>query len=300
MAPLANPTFIGVPTAPTAAPGTNTTQLATTAFVNGEIATIPIPTLDEVVSAGSVVEDEIISITDSGDGAHLDISYHGLDFRKVGNTATLQIEDTVGDDFIIKATSNSATNILHIADRIAGGDASYSFPPNKPGGTSYILTTTDDIPIQLKDFFSDVNNTSTTETDLQTYTIASNRLKSVGEKIISTYGGTFNDITATSQIKAYFAGTNIADTGALTMSVTGAWVVNASIIRTGTTTARAIVNISTPGASTAFYTKYTALTGLDFTTTNIIKITGTAAGATGGSNDITGVYGNVKWEPAAP
>lgn len=31
-APLANPTFTGVPAAPTAAPGTNTTQLATTAF----------------------------------------------------------------------------------------------------------------------------------------------------------------------------------------------------------------------------------------------------------------------------
>ena len=32
-APIANPTFTGVPTGPTAAPGTNTTQLATTAFV---------------------------------------------------------------------------------------------------------------------------------------------------------------------------------------------------------------------------------------------------------------------------
>lgn len=34
-APLANPAFTGVATAPTAAPGTNTTQLATTAFVTG-------------------------------------------------------------------------------------------------------------------------------------------------------------------------------------------------------------------------------------------------------------------------
>lgn len=34
LAPLASPTFTGVPTAPTAASGTSTTQLATTAFVN--------------------------------------------------------------------------------------------------------------------------------------------------------------------------------------------------------------------------------------------------------------------------
>lgn len=37
-APLASPDFTGAPTAPTAPQGTNTTQLATTAFVNAEIA----------------------------------------------------------------------------------------------------------------------------------------------------------------------------------------------------------------------------------------------------------------------
>lgn len=36
-APLASPTFTGTPAAPTAAQGTNTTQLATTAFVQTEI-----------------------------------------------------------------------------------------------------------------------------------------------------------------------------------------------------------------------------------------------------------------------
>lgn len=40
-APLASPTFTGVPAAPTAAPGTNTTQLATTAFVTAAIAALP-------------------------------------------------------------------------------------------------------------------------------------------------------------------------------------------------------------------------------------------------------------------
>jgi hypothetical protein len=37
-APLASPTFTGVPAAPTASPGTNTTQLATTAFVEAAVA----------------------------------------------------------------------------------------------------------------------------------------------------------------------------------------------------------------------------------------------------------------------
>ena len=37
LAPLASPALTGVPTAPTAAPGTNTTQLATTAFVKAAL-----------------------------------------------------------------------------------------------------------------------------------------------------------------------------------------------------------------------------------------------------------------------
>lgn len=40
-APLASPNFTGVPTAPTAASSTNTTQLATTAFVRALIAALP-------------------------------------------------------------------------------------------------------------------------------------------------------------------------------------------------------------------------------------------------------------------
>lgn len=38
LAPLASPAFTDTPTAPTAAPGTNTTQVATTAFVTAAVA----------------------------------------------------------------------------------------------------------------------------------------------------------------------------------------------------------------------------------------------------------------------
>src|ERR1700744_2162994 len=38
LVPFASPAFTGVPTAPTAAPGTSTTQIATTAFTSAAIA----------------------------------------------------------------------------------------------------------------------------------------------------------------------------------------------------------------------------------------------------------------------
>jgi len=47
---LASPTFTGTPAAPTAAQGTNTTQVATTAFVNAEIAA------DLTAAIGSTVQ----------------------------------------------------------------------------------------------------------------------------------------------------------------------------------------------------------------------------------------------------
>lgn len=44
LSPLASPTFTGTPSGPTAAPGTNTTQFATTAFVVASYAPIASPT----------------------------------------------------------------------------------------------------------------------------------------------------------------------------------------------------------------------------------------------------------------
>jgi hypothetical protein len=51
-APLDSPAFTGVPTAPTAAPGTNTTQLATTAFVISSSGSAPYEILLPVPSGG--------------------------------------------------------------------------------------------------------------------------------------------------------------------------------------------------------------------------------------------------------
>jgi len=64
-APINNPTFTGAPAAPTASPGTSTTQLATTAFVTNAVATastsIGINKLSITASAGTTVTDGTLS-----------------------------------------------------------------------------------------------------------------------------------------------------------------------------------------------------------------------------------------------
>ncbi len=151
----------------------------------------------------------------------------------------------------------------------------------------------------IADFTADVNNSGTGETDLLTYTTKASTLAATGEKLVFEATGTFNDITATAQLQAYFAGTNIGNTGALTVSATGVWVVRIIVIRTGASTARASVFVHSPTASTVLYTAETDLTSLTFSGTNIIKITGTAGGAGGGSSDITAKLGTIFWYGAA-
>ena len=53
-APAASPTFTGVPAAPTAAADTNTTQVATTAFVQTELGDLAGPDDENTVVAGLV------------------------------------------------------------------------------------------------------------------------------------------------------------------------------------------------------------------------------------------------------
>lgn len=147
----------------------------------------------------------------------------------------------------------------------------------------------------IADFYTDVANSSTTETVLYTYTTPANTLANDGEKIKFEYTLDLSDITATNRIKVRFAGTDIADSGAMTISATGAATVTGCIVRTSSTTARASITILAPNASTPTYTAYAYLTGLTLSGTNIIYVSGQSAGAGGGSSDITGKLGNITW-----
>lgn len=62
-APLASPTFTGTPAAPTASSGTNTTQIATTAYVQGELAKEILYFYQQNVSAANNAQ--ILQITDT-------------------------------------------------------------------------------------------------------------------------------------------------------------------------------------------------------------------------------------------
>lgn len=148
----------------------------------------------------------------------------------------------------------------------------------------------------IADFSTDVSNGTTVETDLYTYTTKANTLNATGERVIADYTVSLTDATADKVLKVYFAGTQIFTSGTLTSGV-GIVRISVSVMRTGASTARAVVSGISPllGAPIT----ETDLTGLTFSGTNIIKITGTASGASGGSGDITAKIGGVFFWPAS-
>lgn len=153
------------------------------------------------------------------------------------------------------------------------------------------------LPHTIATYFTDAANSGTGETDLYSTTTGANTLSSNGQTLYFDYTINVSDVTATADLAIYFAGTSIGNTGALTVSATGAWRVVGSITRATSTTARATVAINSPGASTASYTNETDLTSQNFATTNIVKITGQAGGAGGGSGDITAKMGKLYYQP---
>lgn len=152
----------------------------------------------------------------------------------------------------------------------------------------------------LFDHYATVGNVTTGETDLYSDTIAASTLANNGDKLEAEYGGLFvSSGTATREVKIYFGGTVIFDTGALSLSLSSAWTAYVMIIRVSATVVRYMVSFTTEGAALAAYTAVGAVTGLTLSNTNILKITGQAAGVGAATNDITALLGDVLSVSAA-
>jgi hypothetical protein len=152
----------------------------------------------------------------------------------------------------------------------------------------------------LFDHYTTVGNSGTTETDLYSDTTAAGQLAANGDKFEAEYGGSFvSSGTATRQIKIYFGGTAIFDTGALTLSLSSAWTAYVTIIRVSATVIRYMISMTTEGAALAAYTAVGELTGLTLSSTNVLKVTGTAAGVGAASDDVLIKLGTVSYIPAA-
>lgn len=143
----------------------------------------------------------------------------------------------------------------------------------------------------LFNHYADAGNTATSETDLYTDTLAAGQLAANGAKVEAKYGGTNVNSTSTKQLRGYFGGTMIFDTGALTISAASSWELEVLVIRVSASVVRCSCKLNLTGASTGAYANYGEVTGLTLANTQILKVTGQAAGVGAATNDIVAKVG---------
>ena len=188
-APLASPTFTGVPLSTTAAVDTNTTQIATTAFVVGQsylkssTASSTYAPLASPTFTGTVTIPAGASISGFAPLASPDLTGTPTAPTATAGTSTTQVATTA---FVSTAVSNlvaSAPEALNTLNELAlalGSDASFSTTIATSIGTK--LTKTDNL--------SDLSNFSTARTNLGLGTMAVQNANNV-----AITGGTVDGIT---------------------------------------------------------------------------------------------------------
>lgn len=219
-----------------------------------------------------------ITVTDGGAGAGLTIAEadSGVTpgvFTKL--TVNAKGISTLGE---LATTSDIAegTNLYYTAARVSA------------------LATQD----MLFDYFADVGNGTTVETDLVSSTLAAGQLSANGQKIFAQYSGyLIGHATATRQLRIYFGGTAIFDTGAAAVPTSVFWNLKVLLIRVSATVIRYSINYELSGGVNSVTVG--ELTGLTLSNTNVLKVTGQAAGVGAATNDLVARMGTVEWRAAA-
>lgn len=150
----------------------------------------------------------------------------------------------------------------------------------KIGGSLYNNTTT-------------ANNSSTTETDLWSQSIAANALGTNGDSLHFLYTGTIQTSLNTKQLRVKFGATTIFDSTAQNPAVATDWIIEGWIWRTGATTQKSCVKLTTTGGDLFTFADYaTAAETLSGAVTLVVTGQGAA------NNQITFEAGKIYYEPA--
>lgn len=154
--------------------------------------------------------------------------------------------------------------------------------------------------LAVADHYADAGSVGTTETDIFSDSIAAGRLATNGDKLIATYAGTCGGAaSATKTLRAYFGGTVIFSSGALSFGGNSDWEITVTVIRVSSSVVRCIVALTTTGASGATYSQYTQVTGLTLANAQTMKMTGQSGGVGSADNDVTGKLSTVEYVTAA-
>ena len=122
---LASPTFTGTPAAPTAAVGTNTTQLATTAFVNSEIANDAVAKSGDTMTGGLSIENSALIMDRKNDSAYA--AYVGYKNQAGSLDAIIGYGSAGFADFLVQHNVGSLTLNAQTVQILANNSVAMQF-----------------------------------------------------------------------------------------------------------------------------------------------------------------------------
>jgi Phage tail fibre repeat len=180
-ASLTSPTFVGVPVAPTAAQGNSTTQIATTAFVNAEIAADATP-LSHVGSTGAThgnASGSVAGFMSSADKTKLDGVAVGA------NTGTVtSIALSLPSEFSVAGSPVTTSGTFTVTKASQTEKTVYAAPNGAPGLPSFRSLLASDIPTLNQ------NTTGTASNVTGTVAIANGGTgTNTAEQALSAFGG---------------------------------------------------------------------------------------------------------------
>jgi len=250
-APLSSPALTGTPTAPTASIGTNTTQLATTAFVRTEVSALvnsapsTLDTLNELAAALGDDPDFATTVTASI-GTKAANSYVNI---LLSNTNTY-IATKTDESISLLRLSNTNSYIATKLDASSYTEADVQDKAALANTNSYIATKTDESTALLR--LSNTNSYIATKLDSSSYTEADVQSKA-----------------ALANTNSYIATKTDESTALLRLSNTNSYIGSVGVSSASYTEGNTTITLTRPDSSTT-------------------KITLTGIG--GGSGDVSNTY----------
>lgn len=175
-APLASPTFSGTPTVPTATPGTNTTQAASTAFVTAAVAAMPAPVAENYIDNSGFTVNQRNYVS----GNALAAGVFGLDRWKGGPAAggTISFSYT-SVSVVVTITAGSIQQAVDNASLIAGTTYTLSWQgtaqgriASTSGGGSYAASPLQFTPVVGNNAYIEFTGGTVSQVKLQLGTVA--------------------------------------------------------------------------------------------------------------------------------
>ena len=205
----------------------------------------------------------------------------------------LRLQDTTGGEYVALQAAGAVTTYTLTLPAAVGSTGQYLAATDNAGTLGWTTPAAAKVT-PLFDYYSDVGNSGTSETDLYSSTLAAGELANNGDKLVIWYGINLPSASgATVNIRMYFGGSAIFGTGALTKLGAGWMDIRVEIIRVSSTAIRYTAFFQNTGYGSVPLVGGAELAGLTLSSTNVIKITG-QAGAGGASNDIVAKCGSIR------